>query len=212
MRRNSAGRWGTGGSTTAIPCGMRLYRLLEEEVIPLFYHDRDAEGCPPGWVARMRASMSTLTPRFSSNRMLREYVEQLYLPAAECYAARQDPAMGKRLCAWQDAIAQHWDSIHFGELRVDGDVGSWHFSVPVYLDDLAPDFIAVELYAAPPDDGAAELHPMQRGDMLSGAVNSFTYHVSVPRTRSSGDYTPRIVAAFEGARVPIEARQILWYR
>lgn len=189
-----------------------LYRLLEQEVIPLFYHDRDAQGCPRGWVAKMRASMSTLTARFSSNRMLREYVEQLYLPAAECYTARQDPAMSQRLCAWQDAIAQHWDRIHFGELRVDGDAGSWHFSVPVYLDDLAPDFVAVELYAAPPDDGPAEVHRMQRGDLLSGAVNSFTYHVSVPKTRTAGDYTPRIVAAFEGARVPIEARQILWYR
>ncbi|MDP1644915.1 MAG: alpha-glucan family phosphorylase [Thiobacillus sp.] len=189
-----------------------LYRLLEQEVIPLFYHDRDAQGCPRGWVAKMRASMSTLTPRFSSNRMLREYVEQLYLPAAECYAARQDPAMSQRLCAWQDAIAQHWGRIHFGELRVDDDASAWHFSVPVYLDDLDPDFVAVELYAVPPDEAAVELHCMQRGDLLSGAVNSFTYNVSVPKTRAVGDYTPRIVPAFNGARVPIEARQILWYR
>ena len=96
-------------------------------------------------------------------------------------------------------------------MRVDGEAGAWHFSVPVYLDDLGPDFIAVELYAAPPDDGPAELHRMQRGDLLSGAVNSFIYTVSVPKTRAAGDYTPRIVPVFEGARVPIEARQILWY-
>jgi len=68
-----------------------LYRLLEEDVIPLFYHDRDAQGCPLGWVAKMRASMSSLTPRFSSNRMLRDYVEHLYLPATELYAHEPAP-------------------------------------------------------------------------------------------------------------------------
>ena len=189
-----------------------LYRLLEEEVIPLFYHDRDAQGCPRGWVAKMRASMSSLTPRFSSNRMLREYVEHLYLPATELYAARQDPGMSQRLCDWQDALARHWERIHFGEFRVEEDAGTWHFSVPVYLDDLDPDFIAVELYAAPLDAGQAEIHRMQRGDPLSGAINSFTYHISIPGSRAAGDYTPRIIPAFEGARVPAEASHILWYR
>lgn len=189
-----------------------LYRLLEQEVVPLFYRERDAQGCPRGWVGKMRASMSTLTPRFSSNRMLREYVAHLYLPAAALYAARQDPTLNRRLCDWQDALARHWERIHFGEFRVDADAGSWHFSVPVYLDDLDPDFVAVELYAAPRDAGQAEIHRMQRGDALGGAVNSYTYRISIPGKRSADDYTPRIVPAFEGARVPAEAGQILWYR
>ena len=51
-----------------------LYRLLEEEVIPLFYHQRDTNGCPCGWVAKIRESMGRLTPQFSSNRMLQDYV------------------------------------------------------------------------------------------------------------------------------------------
>jgi len=188
-----------------------LYRLLEEEVVPLFYLGRDDQGCPRGWVAKMRASMSALTPRFSSNRMLREYVERLYLPAADHYAARQDAALNRRLCAWQDAIVQHWDRIRFGELRVSEDIGAWQFSVPVYLDDLAAEFIAVELFAMSPDGSPDERHIMQRGDSLIGAVNSYTYSVSIPKSLSAGDYTPRIVPAFEGAKVPIEAPQILWY-
>ena len=48
----------------------QLYRLLEEEVVPLFYHQRDANGCPCGWINKIRESMSRLTPQFSSNRML----------------------------------------------------------------------------------------------------------------------------------------------
>ncbi|MFN2309553.1 MAG: alpha-glucan family phosphorylase [Gammaproteobacteria bacterium] len=189
-----------------------LYRLLEDEVIPLFYHDRDAEGCPRGWVAKLRASMSTLTPQFSSNRMLREYVEQLYLPAAEAYAARQDPAIGQALGAWQDAVAGHWTQLHFGELRLDEDAEVWRFCVPVYLDDIDPDYVAVELYAMPQGDRPAEVHPMRRGEPLSGAINGYGYSVSLPKQRPTGDYTPRIVPTFPGARVPIEARQILWYR
>jgi starch phosphorylase len=159
----------------------------------------------------MRASMSALTPRFSSNRMLREYVERLYLPAAELYAARQDTALNQRLCIWQDAIVQHWDRIRFGELRIIEADAAWQFSVPVYLDDLDADFIAVELFATSPDGSPDERRIMQRGDPLVGAVNSYTYSIGIPKTLSAGDFTPRIVPAFEGAMVPIEAPHILWY-
>lgn len=188
-----------------------LYRLLEEEVVPLFYQGRDDQGCPRGWVAKMRASMSALTPRFSSNRMLREYVERLYLPAAEFYASRQNADSNQRLCAWRDAVAQHWDRIRFGELRISEENGCWQFSVPVYLDDLDADFIAVELFATSPDGGPDERHLMQRGDPLVGAVNSYSYDISIPKTLSAADYTPRIIPSFAGAMVPIEAPQILWY-
>jgi starch phosphorylase len=189
-----------------------LYHLLETEVVPLFYHDRDADGCPHGWVARMRASMASLTPRFSSNRMLREYVERLYLPAAERLAARRDADAVGRLVAWQADLQRHWDRLHFGELAVTETDAGWRFAVPVYLDDLDPDSVAVELYAEPLDGVAAEIHRMQRGDALSGASNAYTYSVAIPATRPAGDYTPRIVPYFPGAQVPLEARQIHWYR
>jgi starch phosphorylase len=56
-----------------------LYRVLESEVVPAFY-DRDADGLPSAWIARMRASLKTLAPRFSAARMLREYVDHAYAP------------------------------------------------------------------------------------------------------------------------------------
>jgi starch phosphorylase len=121
-------------------------------------------------------------------------------------------APNQRLCDWQDALDKHWDRIRFGDLHIDEDAGAWLFSIPVYLGDLAAEFVAVELYATPPDGGEAERHRMQRGAPLSGAVNGYTYSIRIPQTLAADDYTPRIVPAFEGARVPIEARQILWYR
>jgi glycogen phosphorylase len=57
-----------------------LYRLLEEEVVPLFY-DRDAFGVPHGWVQVMKEAMRTSLAAFSMRRMVKEYVEKMYLPA-----------------------------------------------------------------------------------------------------------------------------------
>jgi starch phosphorylase len=58
-----------------------LYRTLEEEIAPAWY-ERDGQGLPRRWVAVMRRAMATALWPFSSTRMLREYTEQLYLPAA----------------------------------------------------------------------------------------------------------------------------------
>jgi len=75
----------------------QLFRLLEEQVVPEFY-ERDADGIPRAWVARIRASLSRLTPRFSSNRMLAQYLEQP-VPARSRRIPAQDrraPAAGAR--------------------------------------------------------------------------------------------------------------------
>jgi len=58
-----------------------LYQLLEEEVVPLFY-DRDADGVPRGWVAVMKEAIRTSAPVFCTRRMVREYAERFYAPAA----------------------------------------------------------------------------------------------------------------------------------
>jgi len=57
-----------------------LYQTLEKEIIPLYYTERDANDVPVKWVQRMKESMRTITPQFSTRRMLKEYVERLYLP------------------------------------------------------------------------------------------------------------------------------------
>ena len=59
-----------------------LYSLLEQEVMPLFY-DRGADGLPRGWLTMMKESIRRLAPAFSTIRMVREYTERFYLPAAE---------------------------------------------------------------------------------------------------------------------------------
>jgi glycogen phosphorylase len=58
-----------------------LYKVLTSEVIPLYYQ-RDKDGLPRGWIARMKAAIRTLGWRFSADRMVRDYVVKCYLPAA----------------------------------------------------------------------------------------------------------------------------------
>jgi starch phosphorylase len=58
-----------------------LYRVLREQVIPLYY-DRDIDGLPRHWIKRMMNSISSLAWRFSAHRMVMDYVQRAYLPAA----------------------------------------------------------------------------------------------------------------------------------
>jgi starch phosphorylase len=67
-----------------------LYQLLEEDLIPRYYH-RDRAGVPTRWLEVMRRSMATTLWRFSTTRMLQEYAEGLYLPAAGATVVREEP-------------------------------------------------------------------------------------------------------------------------
>ena len=125
-----------------------LYDLLEREVIPEFY-TRDQSGIPRAWVKRMRESMAQLTPRFSADRAVREYTEQHYLPAATAYCERaaNKGAIGKQVVDWQHGVDRKWGSLRFGDLRVETNADHHAFEVEIFLSDLDPDAVRVELYA-----------------------------------------------------------------
>jgi starch phosphorylase len=61
--------------------GEDLYRVLREEVVPLFYQ-RDQDGLPRGWIKRMKRTIRTLGWRFNANRMVMDYTSKCYVPAA----------------------------------------------------------------------------------------------------------------------------------
>jgi starch phosphorylase len=68
----------------------QLYRLLEEEVVPSFY-DRDAQGVPISWVAKMKHALKSAGERFSARRMVQQYVKSFYAPRLRGDAATDDP-------------------------------------------------------------------------------------------------------------------------
>jgi starch phosphorylase len=57
-----------------------LYRLLEEEVVPAFY-DRDRSRVPHRWLATVKESIRSVSPRFCARRMVKEYAQKMYAPA-----------------------------------------------------------------------------------------------------------------------------------
>ena len=57
-----------------------LYRLLEEQIVPTFY-DRDADGVPRRWLQTVKEAIRSVGPRFTTRRMLKQYAEEMYLPA-----------------------------------------------------------------------------------------------------------------------------------
>jgi starch phosphorylase len=190
-----------------------LYDLLEREVIPAFY-TRDAQGIPTAWVARMRESMARLTPHFSTNRTVREYAEKYYIPAAAAYRARaaEHGAMGRQVVQWQHALALHWMALRFGAVHVETDGEQHVFEVQVYLDDLDPQAVRVELYADGVNGGAPIRQEMQRLRPLVGATGGYVYGALVPATRPATDYTARVIPHCPGVAVPLEATFILWQR
>jgi len=190
-----------------------LYALLEQEVIPAFYA-RDAHGIPTAWVARMRESMARLTPSFSANRSVREYTESYYLPAATAYRTRAADrgALGAGILHWQQRIAQHWGHVHFGALEVETVSNQHIFRLQVYLNELEPGVVVVELYA---DGGPGEIpvrQVMTRGASLVGATNGYVYSGCVSASRPVLDYTARVIPHHPEAASPLEAARILWQR
>jgi starch phosphorylase len=190
-----------------------LYSLLEQEVIPTFY-ERDARGIPRRWVTKMRASMARLTSQFSTNRMVREYTENYYVPAAAELADRiaANGAMGSVIERWRQRIAENWPTLHFGSLNVTRAGSMFTFEVEVYLGEIAPADVQVELWADPVDGERETVKIMQPVARLAGAANGFIYRAVTAASRPAGHYTPRVIPGMRGVNVPLEASEILWFR
>ncbi|RMD80207.1 MAG: glycosyltransferase family 1 protein [Gammaproteobacteria bacterium] len=192
----------------------QLYRLLEEEVAPAFY-DRDASGVPRRWIAKVRESMASLTPRFSTNRMLRQYTEEHYLPMAQAFREREarGGALAKELEAWEGRLREHWPRVHLGRPELSREGDCWELRLPVYLPGLHPEDVRVELYAEPLGEGEEPVRePMRREAALTGAVGGYLYVGRVPASRPAEHYTPRVVPHHPQAAVPLELPLILWQR
>jgi starch phosphorylase len=190
-----------------------LYDLLEREVIPEFY-DRDADGIPTAWVARMRESMAQLTARFCTNRTVREYTEQHYLPAASAYRARaaDKGAIGRQLVHWRQTLEQKWAALRFGDVKVDTDGEAHIFEAQVYFDGFDPEAVRVEIYADAVQGGDAVRQEMKPAGQPAGATSSSVYRGRVSAARPATDYTVRLIPNRAGVSVPLEAAHILWQR
>jgi starch phosphorylase len=190
----------------------QLYTLLEDEIVPAFY-ERDPDGLPRRWIARMRSSMASLAPRFSSVRMLQEYVERAYVPGAASYRRRaaDGAAVARQLDRWSGHLERRWDGIRFGEVTATGSPGRLSVSVPVLLGAISADDVRVELYANP-ENAHEVVHLMTPVEAIAGLSNAFIYRVTVETARPASHFTPRVVPCHPDARIPLEMPLIAWQR
>jgi starch phosphorylase len=190
-----------------------LYDLLERDVIPEFYA-RDGQDIPVAWVARMRNSMASLTPRFSADRAVRDYTEQHYLPGAANYRERaaDKGSVGRKTVDWRHALEKQWPALQFGASKVETNAGQHVFDVEVCFHELDPAAARVELYADGLDGSGPVRQEMERVETLAGASNCYAFRARVSAARPASDYTARVIPAYAGVAVPLEAAYILWQR
>jgi len=190
-----------------------LYQRLEREVIPEFYN-RNEKGIPTAWVARMRESMARLTPRFSADRSVREYTEQHYLPAARACHSRiaNLGAVGKQMVDWRHRLEQKWAALRFGEVMVETKGRQHVFTVQVYLHDLDPKSVRLELYADGVNGGDPLRQEMNCRHPSANKSGSHIYRATVTAARPAANYTARVIPHCDGVAIPLEDARILWQR
>jgi starch phosphorylase len=190
-----------------------LYDLLERQVIPEFYA-RDEHDIPTGWIKRMREGMAQLTPRFSASRAVREYTEQHYLPAAATYHTRiaNSGPNGRKIVDWRHSVEQNWTKLRFGQVKVETRGKQHRFEVQVFLNDLDPVTVCVELYADGVLGKDAVRQQMKSIRQIDGASGGYVYTAAVSADRPPADYTARVIPHFDGVAIPLEEARILWQR
>ncbi len=160
-----------------------LYDMLEKDVIPLFY-ERGADGLPRRWITMMKRSLYRLCPVFNTHRMVEEYWDRFYLPAAERgFQVRDKDWTGLReLARWRENIMFNWSSVAIREIRmqeVEGvEVGHPYLvEADVHLGDLDPEDVVVEVYGGRVDPMGRFLdrfvRPMAVAENLPGKVRRY---------------------------------------
>ncbi|MFJ3984019.1 alpha-glucan family phosphorylase [Streptomyces fungicidicus] len=178
-----------------------LYDLLEQRITPCFY-ERGRGGLPDRWIEMVRRTLSLLGPKVLAGRMVREYVERLYAPAARAHRA-MDPDSARALAAWKARVRSAWhgvtvDHVETSVTAATAELGTTlGLRVRVGLGDLGPDDVEVQAVSGRVDEedrltdaAAVPLKPVGSPD----AEGRWMYEgpLSLDRTGPFG-YTVRIL-------------------
>jgi starch phosphorylase len=196
-----------------------IYEMLEKEVVPLFY-GRGADGLPRGWIAHMKASMSTVCPIFNTNRMVHEYIERFYHPCAEHWLnlTADDFAKARELASWKSRVKKHWSAIRIDAVEMDETpeikVGAQvTVRARVHLGNLKPGDVTVEIYHGPvdPQRNIINAEAIQMVCSESHGDGNYTFEgVIFCRVSGLHGYSVRVLPEHEELTNPHEPGLILW--
>jgi glycogen phosphorylase len=138
-----------------------LYDLLVKSLAPLFY-ERDLDGIPSGWVERIRHTFRSLGPKVQAERMVREYVTALYVPAAGAsrnLTGADGFAPAIELASWKQRVVRAWPQVRIEHVEAEAARASGHalgsaltVRVLVALGELSQDDVRVEAVYGRPED------------------------------------------------------------
>ena len=133
-----------------------LYNLLEQDILPMFYH-QTRDGLPREWIRRVKSSMLNLAPFFNTHRMVRQYVDEFYMPRYQVSQEMSYPDYGQTAAfvEWRHKLDHVWHDIAVLHVDVQSDeveIGS-HTTIQaqVKLGSLRPEDVKVQLYYGPLD-------------------------------------------------------------
>ena len=182
-----------------------LYDLIENDVAAKFY-DRDTDGLPHRWLAMVRHTLRSVGPKVLASRMVRDYVIELYTPAAQSGRAVDGPGYvaAKELATWKDRVHKAWPSVRVDHVESSGvgespELGqTLTLRVSVSLGELTPDDVSVELLQGAVDANDRLVSPVKVPLPVAVAQPDGTFRydgaVSLERTGSFG-YTVRVLPA-----------------
>jgi starch phosphorylase len=188
-----------------------LYELLDKQVLPLFYARTD--GLPMGWLAMVRHALATLGPAVQASRMVRQYVTELYAPAASS-AARivADEFRGARdLAGYRDRLREHWAHVRVASLDLD-ETSTPSLGAPVRVravvehGDLTPAEIDVQVVFGRVDE-AGDLYDLVTVPM-HGSNGQYAAELPLPRAGAVG-YTVRVLPRHGLLATPAELGRVV---
>ncbi|MCB0908796.1 MAG: DUF3417 domain-containing protein, partial [Nocardioidaceae bacterium] len=179
-----------------------LYDLIENEVAPRFY-DLDAEGVPTRWIEMVRHTLTSLGPKVLAARMVRDYVRQLYAPAAHTARALNSDFHGARdLAKWKKNIRAAWPAVKVEHVESTGigdapEVGvTMQVRAFVALGDIDPAHVEVQVVHGKTTSEdvltGTIATPMQVAETYEGGRYRFDADVTLERAGAFG-YTVRVV-------------------
>ena len=198
-----------------------LYQLLENQIIPLYYAKPDGK-LPLAWLQLMRESIRSVTPTFNTHRMVKEYAERLYLPAAKAHMefSRDNYRAAIELSHWKARMRKDWPQVRISDIQIANadrqniQVGeALHLSARVHLGAVDPSHVRVEAY-----HGEAENDSLRNAaaTVLTekerfGQDGDYLYEGSIPASESGTyGFSVRVVPTYPHLLQGHELRLIAW--
>ncbi len=199
-----------------------IYDILENDLVPKYYN-RGEDGLPHEWIKMMKHSIASVMPQFNTHRMVKDYVQQLYIPAIKNGErfAQDDYLLAKEYTAWCEKIQRNWNNVrvelmdfdlseevvlHYNEsVRVKaklylGEIDPSDIKVQVYLYKERPDTVQIEEY---------EIVEMTRKKKLD--EGSYIYEAAiVPSNSGNYRFTIRVLPYHKSMSNPVELGLIKW--